>query len=56
MAELTGRGESGRLVGRTVRAGVVLLMAGVAQGAVQRVVVVDVAVGTDARRYRVRSG
>ena len=55
MAELTGRREAGRLVRRTVGAGVVVLMTRVAESAVQRVVVVGVAVGAAARRNRVRS-
>src|SRR5215467_5769678 len=55
MADLTGRRKSGRLVRRTIRAGVVLLMIGVAECAVQRVVVVGVTVGAHARRYSVRS-
>ena len=40
---------------RIRRAGVILLMARVAQGAVQCIVVVDVAVGTQPRRHRMRA-
>jgi len=55
MAEFAGRRESGRRVRRTGGAGVVLLVACVAQCAVQRVVVVHVAVGAQARRHDMRS-
>ena len=47
--------EARRRVGRTRRAGVILLMARIAQRAVQSVVVVDVAVGTLPRRHGVRA-
>ena len=56
VAHFASCGEPGRPVGRIGRAGVILLMTRVAQRAVQRVVVVDVAVSADARRYSVRSG
>lgn len=55
VAKFALRRESRGLVGRIVRGSVVLLMAGVAERAVQRVVVVDVALGTDARWHLVRS-
>ena len=50
------RGEARRGVRRVSRSGVVLLVARVAQRAIQRIVVVDVTIGTQARRYRVRVG
>ncbi len=40
---------------RIICAGVILLVARITQRAVQRIVVVDVAVGTQARRHRVRA-
>ena len=55
MTKLAGRRESGGLVRGIIRAGVVLLMTRVAEDAFQRVVVVDVAVGADARRHHVRA-
>ena len=55
VAHVASCGEAGRHVGRIGRAAVILLMTRVAHRAVQRVVVVGVAVGADARRYRVRS-
>lgn len=55
MADLTGRGESRRLMWGTIRTGIVLLMARVAERAVQRVIVGDVAVGADARWHHVRT-
>ena len=56
MAEFTGRRESGRRVRRIGCTGVILLVARIARCAVERVVAVDVAVGAQARRNRVRSG
>ena len=50
VAEFTGSRESGRRVRRIIRAGVILLMAGVAQRAVQRIAIVDVAVRALTRR------
>ena len=55
MTELTGRGESGDLMCRISRARVVLLMTRVAERAVQRIVVVDVAVAAGTRGDCVRS-
>ena len=56
VAEFAGRRESGRRVRRVGGTRVVLLVAGIAQRAVQRVVVVHVAVGAQARWHDVRSG
>jgi len=56
MADLTGRRESRGLVCRIGRAGVVLLMTRVAQGAVQRVIAVSVAIGAGPGRHYVRAG
>ena len=53
VTEFTRRRESSRLVCRIIRAGVILLMARVAERAIQRIVVVDVAIGALARRYSV---
>ena len=55
VAEFTGSRESGRRVRRIIRAGVILLMAGVAQRAVQRIAIVDVAVRALTRRNGVAS-
>ena len=55
MTELTCRRESRGLVRRIIRARVVLLMTRVAERAAQRVFIVDVAVGADARWHCVRS-
>jgi len=55
VAQLASRWESGGGVGRTRRAGIVLLVARVTQSAVQGVVVVDVAIGAEPRRHRVRA-
>ena len=55
VAEFASCRETGRSVGRIGGACVVLLMARVAECAVQRVVVVHVAVGAQARRGRVCS-
>lgn len=55
MADVTSRRESRRLVRGIIRASVILLVTRVAERAVQRVVVVDVAVGANARRHRVHS-
>ena len=46
VTEFTRRRESGRGMGRIVRSRIILLMARVAQRAIQRIVVVDVAIGT----------
>ena len=57
VATFTRRREVGLdMVHRRDRVGVVLLMASDAQGAGQVVVVVDMAVGADARRHQVRIG
>ena len=50
------RGEAGRPVRRVGRPSVILLMARIAQRAVQGIVVIDVAIGTGPRRHRVRVG
>lgn len=50
VADFACSGESGGSVRGIVRADVVLLMARVAQGAIQRIVVVDMAVGALPRR------
>ena len=55
MAEFAGRRESGRSVRRTGCAGVILLVARIAQCAVQRIIAVDVAVDTSPRRDRMGS-
>ena len=55
MAEFAGRRESGRRVRRAGGSRVVLLVARVAQCAIESVVVVDVAVRAQARRNGVRS-
>ena len=54
VTELARSREAGRGVGRIVRAGVILLVARVAQRAIQAVVVVDVAIGAQTRRHEVR--
>ena len=56
VAQFARSGESGGGVRGTRGAGVILLMARVTQGAVQRIVVVDVAIGAGAGRYGVRAG
>lgn len=56
MANFARRRETCRLVRGVIRAGVILLMARVAQRAIQRVIVVDVAIGAGARWHYVRSG
>ena len=56
MAEFARCREAASCMGRIGRAGVILLVAGVAERAVQRVAVVDMAIGTRARRHSVRSG
>ena len=53
MADLARCGKSGALMRRVRGAGVILLMTRVTQRAVQRVVIVDVAVCADARWHRV---
>ena len=55
VAEFTGRWESGRRVRRIIRARVILLMTGVAQRAVQRIAIVDMAVRALTRRHGVAS-
>ena len=55
MTDLAGRGESRRRMGWIVRAGVVFLVARVAQDAIQGIVVVDVAIATEPRRHSVRA-
>ena len=56
VARFARRGESGRRVCRVGGPRVLLLVARVAQSAVQRIVVVDVTIGAGARRHRVRVG
>lgn len=56
VAELTSGGESSCRVRRIIGPGVVLLMARIAKSAVQSIVVVDMAVGAEARGNRVRAG
>lgn len=56
MTDFAGCRESSGGVGRIVGVGVILLVAGVAQRAVQRIIVVDVAVSAHARGHRVRTG
>jgi len=56
VAGFARRGESGGCVCRVSRSGVVLLVARVTKCAIQRIVVVDVTIGTGAWRYRVRVG
>lgn len=56
VTEFAGGRESRRSVRRIVRVAVILLMARIAQRAIQRVIVVDMAVRTLTRRHRVRSG
>jgi len=55
VAQLARSGEAGRGVRRIVRAGIVFLVARVAQRAVQGIVVVHVTVGALPRRNRVRA-
>jgi len=55
MAEFAGRRESGGRVRRAGGTRVVLLVARIAQGAVQRIIAVDVAVDASPRRDRMRS-
>ena len=55
MAEFTSCRESSSRVRRIGCTGVILLVARIARSAVERVVAVDVAVGAQARRNRVRS-
>jgi hypothetical protein len=56
MTDLAGRGETCRGMRRIVRAGVILLMARVAQHAVQGIVVVDVAIAALPRWHGVVAG
>ena len=56
VAEFASCRESGSRMGRIGCARVVLLMTRIAERAVQRVIVIDVAVGAEARRHRVRTG
>src|SRR5215831_1257006 len=55
MAEFARRRESCRLVRGIICASVILLMTRVAESAIQRVVVIDVAIGAGARWHHVRS-
>ena len=54
VARFARRGESSRCVRRVGGPRVVLLVAGIAQSAIQRVVVVDVTIGATARRHCMR--
>ena len=56
MTDLAGGGETRRSMRRIVGAGVILLMARIAQNAVQGIVVVDMAISTQPRRHRVSTG
>ena len=56
VAELAGGRESRGCVCRIVGAVVILLMARVAQGVIQRIVVVNVTISAEPRRHGVRSG
>lgn len=56
VAKFAGGRESSRAVRRIVGIRVILLMTGVAERAVQRIVIVDMAIGAKARRHRVRTG
>ena len=56
VAQFTRGRETGRRMGRIVRARIVLLVARVAECVVQRVIVIDVAIGTLPRRNGMRSG
>src|SRR5260370_15441005 len=55
MTDLAGRGETRRSMRRTVGAGVILLMARIAQNAGQAVVIVDVTICAGSWRYGVRT-
>jgi len=55
VADFASGGKSSRRVRRIVCAGIVFLMARIAQRAVQRVVIADVAVGANPRRHQVGS-
>ena len=55
MAELARRGKSSGLVRGVIRARIFLLMARVTESAIQRVIVVNVAIGAGARWHHVRS-
>ena len=56
MAEFARGGKSRRLVRGVVRAGVIGLVARVAERAVERVIVVFVTIGAGAWRHHVRAG
>jgi len=56
VAGLAGRGESSRRVRRVGGSRVVLLVARVAECAIQRVIVADVTIGAETRRHGVRVG
>ena len=53
VARFAGRGESSRRVRRASRSRVILLMARVAERAIQRIVVADVTIGAQTRRHGV---
>ena len=56
MAELARRGKSSGLVRGVIRARIFLLMARVTESAIQRVIVVNVAIGAGARWHQMRTG